>query len=224
MYKIVTIEDVIRVPPDRFGEPLEKVVEEILKKGYEHRGGNVGGYEGIVDKDLGVILSLVSVDNIEDGRIIPNDGASYHKVSFEALVCKPELHEVVDCEVVDVVEFGAFVRLGAVDGLIHISQVTDDYIAYDEKRQALVGKETNRVLQVGDKVRARIVAVSTKSEGGKEGKINLTMRQNGLGKFEWIKEDKEEEKKPAGEKKEKKTAKEEKKKSEKKAEKAGSKK
>lgn len=222
MYKIVTIEDVIRVPPDRFGEPLEKVVEEILKKGYEHRGGNVGGYEGIVDKDMGVILSLVSVDNIGEGRIIPNDGATYHKVSFEALVCKPELHEVVDCEVVDVVEFGAFVRLGAVDGLIHISQVTDDYIAYDEKRQALIGKETNRTLQVGDKVRARIVAVSTKSGGGKEGKINLTMRQNGLGKFEWIKEDKEEEKKPG----EKKTAekKEEKKKSEKKAEKAASKK
>jgi len=222
LYKIVTIEDVVRVPPDRFGEPLEKVIEEILKKGYEHRGGTVGGYAGIADKDIGVVLSIVSVDEIGDGRIIPNDGASYRKVSFKALICKPELHEVVDCEVVDVVEFGAFVRLGAVDGLIHISQVTDDYIAYDEKRQALIGKETSRTLQVGDKVRARIVAVSTKSEGGKEGKINLTMRQNGLGKFEWIKEDKEEEKKPG----EKKTAekKEEKEKPEKKAGKAESKK
>jgi len=203
LYKLVTIEDIVRVPPDRFGEPIEKVIEEILRKGYEHRGGSIGGYEGIVDKDIGVILSIVSVEEIGEGRIIPNDGATYHTVVFKALSCKPELHEVVDCEVVDIVEFGAFVRLGAVDGLIHISQVTDDYITYDEKREALVGKETNRVLQVGDKVRARIVAVSTKSEGGKGGKINLTMRQIGLGKFEWIKEDKKKEEKKPEEKEEK---------------------
>lgn len=198
MYKIVRIEDIVRVPPERFGEELEKVVLDILKKGYEYKGRTIGGYEGIIDKDLGVVLSIVEIEEIGDGRIIPNDGATYHNIIFKALVYKPELHEIVDAYVVDVVEFGAFVRIGPLDGLIHISQITDDYISYDEKKQVLVGKESKKTLGVGDKLRARIVAVSMKPGAGKEGKINLTMRQPALGKFEWIEEEKEKKK---GEKK-----------------------
>ncbi|RMF89537.1 MAG: DNA-directed RNA polymerase [Methanobacteriota archaeon] len=208
MYKTIKIEDVVRVPPHRFGEPLKEVIEDILRHGYEYKGGVVGGYEGLLDRDLGVILAVTDVESIEEGRIIPNDGASYHKTVFNAIVFKPELHEVLDCEVVDVVEFGAFVRFGPIDGLVHVSQIADDYISYDEKRAALIGKTTNKVLEVGDRVRARIVAMSASPEGQREGKINLTMRQANLGKFEWIAEEKKkkEEKAPKekkGEKKEK---------------------
>ncbi len=49
-------------------------------------------------------------------------------------------------------------------------------------------------MEVGDKVRARIVAVSMSPEQSKEGKINLTMRQPCLGKFEWIEEERKKEK------------------------------
>lgn len=195
MYKLIQVEDVVRVPPHRFGEPLKEVVEDILKKGYEYKLGVVGAYEGLLDRDVGVVLAVTGVESIQDGRLIPNDGASYHKTVFSAIVFKPELHEIMDCEVVDAVEFGAFVRFGPLDGLVHVSQITDDYISYDEKRGALIGKTTSKALDVGDKVRARIVAVSTSPEGAKEGKINLTMRQPNLGKFEWIADEKEKKKK-----------------------------
>jgi len=194
LYKTIKVEDVVRVPPSRFGEPLKDVVEDILKQGYEFKGGTVGGYEGLVDRDVGVVLAVTGVDSIEEGRIIPNDGASYHKTVFNAIVFRPELHEILDCEVVDVVEFGAFVRFGPLDGLVHVSQIADDYISYDEKRGALLGKTTNKVLELGNRVRARVVAVSTNPEGQKEGKINLTMRQPNLGRFDWIAEDKQEKK------------------------------
>ncbi len=210
MYKKIKVEDVVRVPPHRFGEPLEEVVEDILKQGYEFKGGTVGAYEGLLDRDAGVVLAVTEVESIDEGRLIPNDGASYHKTVFSAIVFKPDLHELLDCEVVDVVEFGAFVRFGPLDGLVHVSQVADDYISYDEKRSALIGKTTNKALEVGDKVRGRVVAVSTTPEGQKEGKINLTMRQPHLGKFEWISEEKKKEKekkkegKPSGGKESKK--------------------
>ena len=87
------------------------------------------------------------------------------------------------------------------DGLIHVSQVTDDYITYDGKRGALLARESNKVLEEGDLVRARAVSVSIKDESNnniensRNSKIPLTMRQPNLGRFEWIEEAKQKTKK-----------------------------
>ncbi|MEM3421091.1 MAG: DNA-directed RNA polymerase [Candidatus Hadarchaeum sp.] len=177
MYKLLTIEDTVRVPPNRFSEKLEDVVLDILRK----------NYGGITDKDVGMVLVVTKVLDISIGRIIMGDGASYHDVTFEALVYKPEINEIAMGEIVEIVEFGAFVRLGPIDGLVHVSQVMNDFVGYDKKKGVLYGKESKRSVKEGDKVRARIVTVSLK-RGTKAGKIGLTMRQPGLGKLEWIEE------------------------------------
>ncbi len=178
MYKLLTVRDNIRIPPSRFGEEIEKVSLEILRE----------AYEGTMTADLGFIVAVIKVLELGPGRIIPGDGATYHNVVFEALTFKPELQQIIEGEVVEVVDFGVFVRLGPLDGLCHVSQVTDDFISYDQKRSTLLGKESGRTLSVGDHVRARIIAVSLKG-GSRSGKIGLTMRQPYLGKVEWIKED-----------------------------------
>jgi DNA-directed RNA polymerase subunit E' len=172
----ITLRDTVRVPPHRFGEPLEKVVKELLQQ----------TYEGVVDKDVGLVVAILEVKEIGVGRIIMGDGASYHEVVFEALTYRPELGEVVLGEVVEVVSFGSFVRVGPMDALLHISQVMDDYVSYDEKKGALVGKETGKSLKEGDRLRARVVSVSLKRDY--RGKVGLTMRQPGLGKLEWLEE------------------------------------
>jgi DNA-directed RNA polymerase subunit E' len=46
--------------------------------------------------------------------------------------------------VVEIADFGAFVRIGPVDALLHVSQLMDDYISYDEKQGVLLGKESKR--------------------------------------------------------------------------------
>lgn len=56
------------------------------------------------------------------------------------------------------------------------------------KRGALLAKESNKTLDEGDLVRTRIVAISLKDNSTKNTKIGLTMRQNNLGRFEWIEE------------------------------------
>jgi DNA-directed RNA polymerase subunit E' len=76
----------------------------------------------------------------------------------------------------------------------------DDFVSFS-KDKVLVGKENKRTLKVGDKCKARIIAVSFKDLSNP--KLGLTMRQPYLGKTEWAEEDNEKkEEKPA--KKEKK--------------------
>jgi DNA-directed RNA polymerase subunit E' len=119
------------------------------------------------------------------GKIIPGDGATYHKVSFNLLTFYPKIQEIVEGEVVEIADFGAFVRIGPVDALLHVSQLMDDFISYDEKQGVLLGKETKRKLTTGDQVRVRITAVSL-GKTGSSGKIGVTARQPFLGKLEWI--------------------------------------
>ncbi len=136
---------------------------------------------------------------IGEGIIIPGDGASYYDVAFEVLTYKPEMQEVVTGKIKDIAEFGAFINIGPIDGMIHISQTMDDFVSFS-KDKTLTGKETKRVLKVGDICRARIIAVSFKDMLNP--KLGLTMRQQGLGRLDWIKEDvegkspKKEEKEP----------------------------
>lgn len=73
--------------------------------------------------------------------------------------------------------------------------MTDDYINHDSKRGALLAKESNKTLDEGDLVRARIVSLSIKDNSVKNTKIGLTMRQPNLGRFEWIEEAKQKNKK-----------------------------
>ena len=178
MFKLVTLEDIIRIPPEKFGEPIETVGYEQLKM----------KYEGMIDEELGYVIAVTKIKVNPIGKIIPGDGATYHKVEFSLLTFYPKLQEVVEGEVVEIADFGAFVRIGPVDALLHVSQLMDDYISHDEKQGVLMGKETRRKLTTGDHVRVRITAVSL-GRGGGSGKIGVTARQPFLGKIEWIKKD-----------------------------------
>ena len=188
MYLVSKIEDTVRIPPSRFEDPLENVAVEILNE----------SYVGKIDKKLGLMVTVKGIEELGTGKVIMGDGAAYHDVIFTALFFKPELHEIVEGEVIEITEFGAFIRIGPMDGLVHVSQVTDDYINYDGKRGALIGKESKKSLEEGNKVRARIVALSLKGKSSKETKIGLTMRQPGLGRFEWIDEEKNKKKPTKG--------------------------
>ena len=188
MYLVSKIEDTVRIPPSRFEDPLENVAVEILNE----------SYVGKIDKKLGLMVTVKEIEELGIGKVIMGDGAAYHDVLFTALFFKPELHEIVEGEVIEITEFGAFIRIGPMDGLVHVSQVTDDYINYDGKRGALIGKESKKSLEEGNKVRARIVALSLKGKSSKETKIGLTMRQPGLGRLEWIDEEKNKKKPTKG--------------------------
>jgi len=174
MYKRLTIEDSVRVPPEYFGED----VEESVKQGLNTE------VAGKIFEDIGVVVTIEEVQNVEGGDIKPEDAGVHYDVEYSALVFDPELHEAVIGEVVDVTSFGAFIRIGPFDGLCHVSQVMDEYVNLDEENNMLVSEENQFSIQIGDQVTARIIAVSLGKQ--ESNKLNLTMRQPGLGKQEWV--------------------------------------
>lgn len=188
MYYEEKIKDHIRVPPDLFQLPVEEAILQRIKK----------DYEGYISKDLGIVIDVGNVEQINEGVIIPGDGAAYYETIFTLMVFKPEQQEVVVGKIKDITDFGAFLQLGAIDGMIHVSQTMDDFVGFS-KDKTLVGRESKRSLRVGDKCRARIIAISFKDINNP--KIGLTMRQPGLGKLEWIEEDIDKESAPVPQKK-----------------------
>ncbi|MEM1994857.1 MAG: DNA-directed RNA polymerase [Nitrososphaerales archaeon] len=198
MFYIVELRDVIRVPPSKFGTPLKNVAYETLKT----------KYESSISPEYGYLIYIIDLDVDKVGKIIPGDGATYHHVVFRALTFLPKLQEIVEGEVVEVTDFGAFIRIGPADALLHLSQIIDDYLTCDIKQGVIIATQSKRTLPVGSKVRVRIIAVSL-GRGAAAGKIGVTCRQPFLGALEWIEEDlKKVESKPEvkqAEKKEKRT-------------------
>ncbi|MEM3405978.1 MAG: DNA-directed RNA polymerase [Candidatus Pacearchaeota archaeon] len=176
MFYIVELEDYIRVEPSLFGLSTKDAIKEQLKKSYKE----------YFNKEIGVIIGVIEILNVEDGIIIFGDGAVYYNTAFKILTWKPEIQELVFGIIENIENFGATINLGLVNGIIHVSQTMEDYVTIS-KSNSLLGKNTKKTLKKGDLVIARIVALSQKYD---EIKIGLTMRQPGLGKLEWIEEEK----------------------------------
>lgn len=170
----------MRIPPDRLGDNLDKTIKELAHANFEGKMEN---------NELIILLKDIKMVGI--GRVIHGDGAVYQDVEFDAVVFAPELHEVIEGTVVEVLKFGGFVRFGPLDGLLHISQIMDDKIDVDESGNRLIGRETKKDLRVGDALRARIVTLSLNERSPRESKIGLTMRQPCLGKLDWLKEERQ---------------------------------
>lgn len=176
MFYITEVEDYVRVEPKLFGLPTGEAVEQQLNETYNE----------YYDKELGRVITVIEVLHVGDGVIIPGDGAAYYNSRFKILVWRPELQEIVYGIIDEITTFGAFINLGMLKGMIHVSQTMDDFVSFN-KTGTLSGKKSKRSLKKGDMCLARIVALSHK---GGELKIGLTMRQPGLGKIEWISEEK----------------------------------
>ena len=138
-------------------------------------------YERTVNKDFGIMVTIQNTRVASAGRVLPGDGAAFFDVEFDAMCFVPEVNEVIEGEVSEIVEFGAFIRLGPIDGLVHVSQLANDYFTYDKKTQSLVGRESKKSVKKGDLVRAKIATVSLK-DNIPNSKIALTMRSEGFGK------------------------------------------
>src|SRR3989338_9288689 len=146
MYYKIELKDRVRVPPNLFNLDIKEAVVKSIKK----------RYDGYISKDLGVVIDVAGIKDIGEGVIIPGDGSSYYETTFEVLSFKPELQEVVLGRIRDIVDFGAFITLGPIDGMIHVSQAMDDFVSFS-KEKTLSGKESKRTLKLNDVCRERIL-------------------------------------------------------------------
>ncbi len=188
MYKRVRLTDTVEVPPRHLADVSPGLVKRLLQD----------KLEGRMDEGVGSVVTVTEVHDVGEGAVLPNRPGVYYEAEFDAVTFDPQMQEVVDGEVVEVVNFGAFVGIGPVDGLLHVSQISDEYLAYDEENQQLASRDSNRVLSVGDAVRARIVTKSIDERNPRDSKIGLTAKQPGLGKHGWLEEERQRREAQAG--------------------------
>lgn len=175
MFEIVKIRDTVRVPPEKFGKKMKKALVNLTQE----------EYEGLIDSEIGIVVAVTNAKKTGEGKVVLGDGAAYYETEISLLTFKPEMHEVVEGKVSEITEFGAFLGIGPMEGLVHVSQIMDEYLNYDSKNMYFVGKDSKRKLKVDDKALARIVTISLKGVLS-ESKLGLTMRQPFLGKEDWI--------------------------------------
>ena len=69
--------------------------------------------------------------------------------------------EIYDGSISGVTSFGIFVELeNTVEGLIRLENMKDDYYVYDENCIRLIGKRTNKIFKLGDKVKVKVVSAN----------------------------------------------------------------
>ena len=178
MFSVSTLNDVVRIQPSLFGTSAKKAAINILKS----------KYESMVNPNLGYIIMILDANVDPMGKLVAGDGGTFHRVEFDALTFYPKLQEIVNGEIVDITDFGAFVRIGPTDALLHLSQIMDDYLKSDVASGVILANQSGRTLKVGSTIRTRITAVSL-GKAATMGKIGITCRQPFLGADEWIEEE-----------------------------------
>jgi len=68
-----------------------------------------------------------------------------------------------------VTKFGLFITLDdtGADGLIPVRDLGDEYMVYDEQRQALIGRDTGNTYRLGQRIKAKLIEASTITGGMK---------------------------------------------------------
>ncbi len=69
--------------------------------------------------------------------------------------------EEFDGIISSVANFGMFVELeNTIEGMVHNSNMTDDYYNFDERHMAMIGERHGKVYRIGQKVRVKVVNVN----------------------------------------------------------------
>ncbi|MBN8253049.1 ribonuclease R [Priestia flexa] len=72
-----------------------------------------------------------------------------------------KIGETFDGIISSVTNFGMFVELSnTIEGLVHVSDLTDDYYRYDERHYAMIGERTGKVFRIGDEIEIKVADVN----------------------------------------------------------------
>ncbi|WP_440894879.1 ribonuclease R [Amphibacillus sp. Q70] len=76
-----------------------------------------------------------------------------------------KIGEEFDGVISSVTGFGLFVELeNTVEGLVHVSDLTDDYYHYDERSYAMIGERTGNVFRIGDAITIKVAGVNLEEQ------------------------------------------------------------
>ena len=166
MFYILDVEEKVGIGAQNLKKNIKESIEEQLEDLH-------------LKENNGVFLGVVEIKKVgEAGEILPERPYIYFDVSYRALFFQPVVNEIVESYITDVAEFGPFIRLGPIEALIHISQISSEKLSYNPEQDVIASKDNKIVIKKGEKVRAMVVNASISEE---RTRVNLTMKQEGLG-------------------------------------------
>ncbi|MDD1795869.1 ribonuclease R [Enterovibrio sp. ZSDZ42] len=142
------------------------------------RGTSTGGYHYSVDEmdNMGEQCSMTERRADDATR----DVSDWLKCEY----MQDHVGDVMEGTIANVTGFGFFVRLNDIhiDGLVHISNLDNDYYNYDMVSQKLVGESSGRIFRLGDQVTVKVLSVNLDERMIDFGLDGVTRKPRGEGK------------------------------------------
>jgi DNA-directed RNA polymerase subunit E' len=86
----------------------------------------------------------------------------------------------------EISEYGAFVRIGPIEALLHKSQILDEPVQVNMGIRRIEGAQSGKHIEEGSFVRSRIVSKAINQNDPRSSKIGLNCKMSGLGAHDWL--------------------------------------
>ena len=119
-------------------------------------------------------FKIIELEPSENRLILSHKAVALAEKAAKSVELMAEISEgdIIEGTVARLTNFGAFIDLGGVDGLVHISQIAHEYI-----------KSPGDVLTIGEKVKVKVLSVDVE-----KGRVSLSIKDTLPGPWESIEE------------------------------------
>lgn len=139
----------IRRYPDLF---IHRIISKYLKCDYNVKENFIEEYSQKAEE-----RARASSEREKIATKVERDSQDLKKAEY----MENKIGEIYDGIVSSITNFGMFVQLeNTVEGLVRFENIGHEYFDYDENTKRLIGKKTNKVYKIGDKVKIRVISAN----------------------------------------------------------------
>lgn len=149
MFILSEVADVIKILPQTFNLPIHEAVKNELHKKYANK----------VIANLGLVVAVWDILDIQDGNLKPGEGAVFVKVQFRCVVWKPFVGEILSGWVTQCTAEGIKVSVKFFDDIFVPKNYFFENCAFKPVEKAWVWRpdeETELYIDVNERVRFRV--------------------------------------------------------------------
>ncbi len=141
-----------------FTSPIRRYADLVVHRTLADRGGKQRGRRSA--GELATVAEHISTTE-RVAADAENESAKMKKLEFLQAQLSAENPQVFRAVVIEVRNYGLLIELPDVllTGLIHISSLSDDFYVFDAARRRLLGRQSKRVLVVGDILRVIVARI-----------------------------------------------------------------